>query len=167
MQKLLAGCGPSPCLLQHPVLPHLGAKAAQAHLEDRKKREPLSWARQCRDMSEAEAELLLWVQLLGLPLLHSTSQSALSKQSRALRDRRCQAPEKGVGPLCAEEERKVRIIDLRSFHEPWLWGRREGRGQQEPGQAQGEGGNLPKWFPYHKLLIGSRGKQTRWTCPKE
>lgn len=42
-----------------------------------------------------------------------------------------------------------------------------GRGQQEPSKAQEEESNLVKWFPYHKLLIGSHGKQTHWTCPEE
>lgn len=51
--------------------------------------------------------------------------------------RRCQAPEKGVGALSAEEEKKVRITDLGSFHELWLRGRREGEGSRSRAKRRG------------------------------
>lgn len=64
-------------------------------------------------------------------------QWALSEENRAWRERRCQAPEKGVGPLSAEEEKQVRITDLGSFHELWLWGRREGEGSRSRAKRRG------------------------------
>lgn len=64
-------------------------------------------------------------------------QQTLSQESRGLSKRRCQAPEKGVGALSAEEEKKVRITDLGSFHELWLWGRREGEGSRSGAKCRG------------------------------
>lgn len=154
------GRDPPPPSFGTSVLSHLRAKAAQAHLDDHRKQGHTSRADGARRCTRVRPEG-------SAPRSVPPRRQALSWGSRGLREGQCWAPEKGAGPLSAEEEKKVRITDLGSFHELWLWGRKRGRGQQEQGQAQGEGSNVAKWFPYHKLLIGSHGKQTRWTCPEE
>lgn len=58
-----------------------------------------------------EGDVLLWIQPPGPPLLPYSTQS-LRKTGAGLQRRR-------VGPFSPEEERKVRIIDLRIFHELW------------------------------------------------
>lgn len=151
--------GPPPPSFGPSVLSHLRAKAAQAHLDDHRKQGHISRADGARRCTRARAEG-------SAPRSVPPRRQALSWGSRGLREGQCWAPEKGAGPLSAEEEKKVRITDLGSFHELWLWGRKRGRGQQEQGQAQGEGSNVAKWFPYHKLLVGSMVNRHAGPAPR-
>lgn len=143
MQNLLNEHLILPFCFNPAFFPHLGAKAPHLSLLHLllprltskiivgSKRHLFPSSRWCQEMALAcGVEALPWVQPPGLPLL--------PEESKAWSEGRCQAPEKGVGgeSLSAEEERKVRITDLRSFHELWPCGRR-GRGPEEQGKAQG------------------------------
>lgn len=96
-----------------------------------------------------ERDALLWVHPPGLPLLPRTVPSLRKEGARLQR--------RGVGPLSPEEERKVRVTDLRSFCELWPWERREGERAAGAGHGAGEGSDLAKWVPCCKFLIGSPG----------